>query len=299
MALDGPGAIRPTLDNDSRRRRAPTQTDRIPRLWRRAAGKLTSHRACGARQAQTQTYRIRACGAWRASVRRPPTSAAGAERGSFAWGPAGGDSCRRRESFFNAGQFAPHLPSATGADWCQIAWGPAGGDSRRRRESVFNVGQNAPGPPSAAGAERGQFSWWPVLPREFVFFFFRACSLFCFLVCFPFCFRPLHSTPPPPFAKLTGKIPFCFLFCFLLCFLLCFNFIIRNLLDSRAPTFPHSLVCTFPCSHIETFPDSWIRLPHPPSATGAELCQIAWGPAGIPAADGIPFLMSVKMPRAR
>ncbi len=45
-------------------------------------------------------------------------------------------------------------PSAAGAECGQFSVGPAGGDSRRRRESFFNVGQFAPGPPSAAGAMR-------------------------------------------------------------------------------------------------------------------------------------------------
>ncbi len=40
------------------------------------------------------------------SVHRPATSAAGAECGTFASGPAGGDSCRRRKSFCSVGQFA-------------------------------------------------------------------------------------------------------------------------------------------------------------------------------------------------
>ncbi len=193
----------------------------------------------------------------------------------------GGDSCWRRGSFFNVGQFAPHLPSATGSEWCQIAWRPADSDSRRRRrESVFNVGQNAPDPPSAAGAERGQFSWWPVLPREFVYHFYPACSLFCFLVFSPVLFSPSPLHPAASFCEADGEDSILFSMLFSVMFSVLFQFY-----NSQFSGFPRSrvsafLVCTFRCSHIETFPDSWIRLPHPPSATGAELCQIAWGPAG-------------------
>ncbi len=97
---------------------------------------------------------------------------------------------------------------------------------------------------------------------------------------FEFVFRfvfSLSSQSRRPLSQ-SSRERFDFVLYFVSCFV--FNLIMRKLLDYRAPKFPHSLFCTFPCFHIATFPDSWIPLPHPPSDAGAELCQIACGPAG-------------------
>ncbi len=112
--------------------------------------------------------------------------------------------------------------------------------------------------------------------REFVLCSPRACSLFCFRVCFPFCFLPLLSIPPPSFAKQPGEVRFCFVFCFLFCF---------QFDNAQTSGLPRSQVSALPLLHIPMFPHCDIpgfldSHPHPPSDAGAELCQIACGPAG-------------------